>query len=269
MNCKAVKNTIIDWLRAQLEKSGQHGFVLGVSGGVDSALVSTLCAATGKSTLLLTLPIYQAEDQMKRGADHIKMLMNARPSTVTTEEVNLNDVFDTFKKSLSSAVANDALVMANLRARLRMTTIYAYAGRNGYLVAGTGNKIEDFGVGFFTKWGDGAVDLSPIGDLSKSQVWELAHFVGVSDDIVKAVPTDGLWSDNRGDENQIGATYPELEWAMGIFESHKDIMPEELITRTYLTSHEREVLRIYITRHNQNMHKFNPIPICIVPSVLL
>jgi NAD+ synthase len=159
-----------------------------------------------------------------------------------------------------------------------MCTLYAYAGHNGYLVAGTGNKIEDFGVGFFTKWADGAVDLSPIGDLSKSQVWELARFLGVHDDIIKAIPTDGLWEDNRGDEDAIGASYPELEWAMAEAETKKinagdwpaTVRNWEMggSTGPY-TKREIEVMTIYLQRHTATRHKINPIPVCPIPAVLL
>lgn len=266
MNGKAVAWHIESWLKEQLNKSGQRGFVLGVSGGVDSALVSTLCARTGFPTLLLTLPILQDEGQVTRADNHITWLMK-NYGNVTTDEVDLTEVFKTTKTVLSVDVSDDPLAMANLRARLRMCTLYAYAGHKGLLVAGTGNLIEDFGIGFFTKWGDGAVDISPIGNLSKSQVWELAKYLGVSDDIVQAKPTDGLWSDNRGDEDAIGATYPELEWAMAEWQSGRASQAYE-ITSGY-TEREIEVLKIYDTRHRLNQHKFNPIPVCQVPAVLL
>lgn len=263
---KAVARHIEIWLKRQLRVSPQSGFVLGVSGGVDSALVSTLCARTGAPTLLLTLPIHQADDQVTRGGNHIKWLMENH-TNVTTAKVDLTGVFETTRTALGSEVAEDLLAMANLRARLRMSTLYAYAGHYGFLVAGTGNLIEDFGIGFFTKWGDGAVDLSPIGNLSKSQVWELAKYLGVSDDIIKAKPTDGLWADNRGDEDAIGATYQELEWAMAEWQSGRASRAYE-ITNEY-TERECMVLNIYDNRHQANQHKFNPIPVCQIPAVLL
>jgi NAD+ synthase len=194
---------------------------------------------------------------------------------VTTNKIDLTGAFETTKSLLDAKVADNPLAMANLRARLRMCTLYAYAGHNSYLVAGTGNKVEDFGVGFFTKWADGAVDFSPIGDLSKSQVWELAKFLGVSNEIVNAKPTDGLWSDNRGDEDAIGATYLELEWAMAEWESGRVNLVGRMnfgtaqYGKVQYTDREIEVLKIYNDWHQANQHKFNPIPVCQIPSVLL
>ena len=270
MNCEAVSNTIVNWLKQQLKESGQKGFVIGISGGVDSALVSTLCAKTGHKTLLVSMPIHQQIVQLNRAHDHMRWLENSF-THVLSAHVDLTEIFETFKKTYSNDISKNELAMVNLRSRLRMVTLYAYSGVEQFLVAGTGNKVEDFGVGFFTKYGDGGVDISPIGDLSKSQVWELSKFVGVSDDIVKAKPTDGLWSDNRGDEDAIGATYPELEWAIAACETqnikldpnHKKVFSGNFSDR------EREVLNIYLNRHNSNQHKMNPIPICEIPKIIL
>lgn len=269
MNCKAVAKHIINWMNDFLEQSHQEGFVLGVSGGVDSGLVSTLCAMTTKSTILLSLPIHQESTQLERALEHIKYL-KSNFINVGSFEVDLTQVFENMGNAFQKSVNDDPLAMANLRARLRMSTIYAYAGYYKGIVVGTGNKIEDFGIGFFTKFGDGTCDISPIGGLSKSQVWELAKYLGVNEKIVSAKPTDGLWSDNRGDEDQIGATYPELEWAMSEWETGRAVA----ITRgvnsgiTY-TEREKEVLKIYNQRHTANQHKFNPIPVCHIPSIIL
>jgi NAD+ synthase len=267
MNCAAVRDTIIGWLKEQLQKSGQGGFVIGISGGVDSALVSTLCAMTGKTTLLLSMPIHQAENQLERANNHMKWLRDNHNSNVTEITVNLTDTFETFRNLLPKGVNEDELAMANTRSRLRMVTLYAYANHNRLLVAGTGNLVEDYGVGFFSKWGDGGVDISPIGGLSKTQVWELAKFVGVSDEIVTAKPTDGLWADNRGDEDAIGATYSELEWAMAYCESHTE--DESELTTHVQTPRESQILQIYQLRHAQSRHKMNPIPICKIPQIIL
>ena len=275
MNCKVVETTIVSWLKNQLDITGQEGFVIGISGGVDSALVSSLCAKTGYRTLLISMPIHQQEIQLKRAHDHMRWL-EQNFTHILSMHIDLTEIFETFRKTFENNISYNDLVMANLRSRLRMITLYAYSGTERFLVAGTGNKVEDYGVGFFTKYGDGAVDISPIGDLSKSQVWELAKFVGVSEDIVKAKPTDGLWSDNRGDEDAIGATYPELEWAISYCEIHpnevsleKDKMYVSNFAMSTLTPREKEVLKIYLQRHSSNQHKLNPIPICSIPKIIL
>jgi NAD+ synthase len=270
MNCKAVEEIIVDWLKKQSNKTKQKGFVIGVSGGVDSALVSTLCAKTQLPTLLLSMPIYQAKNQLERAEKHINKLITLY-SNVSTLTVDLTKAFEVMSSSFISSVKDDPMAMANLRARLRMSTLYAHAGNKSYLVAGTGNKVEDFGVGFFTKYGDGGVDISPIGELSKTQVWELASFVGVDDEIVKAKPTDGLWEDNRGDEDQIGATYPELEWAMAQQQIKNYVMGGfgTLPEFDDYSDRQKEVMKIYLTRHFQNKHKMELIPVCEIPRIIL
>jgi len=245
MNCENVERQIINWLKMY------NGFVVGVSGGVDSSLVSTLCAKTKLPTILVSLPIHQPSSHLERAHEHIDWL-KAKHSNVTSFEVDLTETFETFKKSIPSCAASD-LALVNMRSRLRMTTLYNFANSNGCVVAGTGNKVEDFGVAFFTKYGDGGVDISPIGDLLKTEVWELARYLGVSESIVNAVPTDGLWDNDRSDEDQIGATYPELEWAMDYMETKKSIK---------LTSRQEEVLFIYNTRHDNGMHKMSMPPVC-------
>ena len=258
MKKKQTVDHIVKWLRNYCENSGMSGFVVGVSGGIDSALTSTLCAMTEKPVLLIEMPIHQAPSHVTRAQQHIEFLEN-RFERVGSERVELTSTFDTLTQALPRS-NNDALYhlsLANSRARLRMTTLFYFAGIHKYLVAGTGNKIEDFGVGFFTKYGDGGVDLSPIADLTKTEVYSLAESLGVHEDIINAAPTDGLFGDDRSDEDQIGATYPELEWAMS-YEKGKES----------LTKREREVLAIYQKLNKQNQHKMQPIPVCTIPDEL-
>ncbi len=261
MNTEKVINHIVGWLKDYVNNAHVKGFVVGISGGIDSAVVSTLCAKTGLKTLCVELPIHQAKSQVNRANEHIKQLRE-RFSNVDEVEVNLTSTFEDFIKVVpqieSSATVDMAL--ANTRARLRMTTLYYFAGLHNYLVVGTGNKIEDFGVGFFTKYGDGGVDLSPIADLLKSEVYELAKALDVPKSIQQAKPTDGLFGDSRSDEDQIGATYDELEWAMQMQENGKTINDFE--------GRKQEVFRIYTKRNRANKHKMVPIPVCIIPKEL-
>lgn len=259
MQTEKIINHIVSWLSDYLEKSGQKGFVLGISGGIDSAVVSTLCAKTGYPVLCLELPIHQAESQVTRALNHINWL-KSNFEKVEGKSVDLTTVYDEFVSVLEKSGNEEAynLSLANTRARLRMTTLYYYAGLYGYIVAGTGNKVEDFGVGFFTKYGDGGVDISPIADLMKSEVYKIAEFLGISYEIQKAAPTDGLFGDNRTDEDQLGATYNELEWAMKAAERGQ--MPKDLSGR------KREVFEIYKKRHKANLHKMVPIPVCEIPE---
>jgi len=256
LNYSKVKDHIVSWLSDYTEKAFSKGFIVGISGGVDSALTSTLCALTGKKVILLSMPIRQTKAEFDRANEHIKNLEN-RFGNVSSIETNLTETFTQFEKTIPSDVVQNHLSMANSRSRLRMMTLYAIGQANGCLVAGTGNKVEDFGVGFYTKYGDGAVDLSPIADLMKTQVWNLAKEVGVVDSIITAKPTDGLFEDERSDEDQIGASYPELEWAM---EFNGDV--------SYLSEREKEVLDIYTKLNRANQHKMNPIPVCIIPKEL-
>ena len=261
MNTEKVTEHIVKWLKDYAENAGVKGFVLGISGGIDSAVTSTLCAKTGLTTLCVELPIHQAESQVNRANEHIKQLKE-RFSNVSEVEVNLTSTFEDFKnvvpKTESSAKVD--LALANTRARLRMTTLYYFAGLNGLLVAGTGNKVEDFGVGFFTKYGDGGVDLSPIADLVKSEVYDLAEYLEVPMSIQKAQPTDGLFGDSRTDEDQIGASYDELEWAMK--------MQNEGKISTDFTGRKQEVYNIYSRLNRINQHKMVPIPVCEIPKEL-
>lgn len=256
MKTKEIAQHINSWLNNYCENTGHSGFVIGISGGVDSALTSTLCAMTGKNVVLVSMPIRQTSIEYGRALNHINDL-KSRFGNVTSYDINLTDAFTEIENVMPFDIDTHHLAMANSRARLRMTTLYALAQANKFLVAGTGNKIEDFGIGFFTKYGDGGVDLSPIADLTKTQVWTIAEEIGVIEEIVTAKPTDGLWADGRSDEDQIGASYPELEWAMNFRGNEKTITERQVV-----------VLRIYRRLNSINQHKIEPIPVCIIPENL-
>lgn len=261
MKTKHVADHIINWLNTYVEKTNLDGFVIGVSGGVDSALTSTLCANTGKPTLCLEMPIHQESNQVNRANRHTSWLTE-NFSNVRVKVLSLNALYDSFFQldAAGNKNTNTPLSLANTRSRLRMTTLYYFASQERFLVAGTGNKVEDFGVGFYTKYGDGGVDVSPIADLMKSEVRELAAHLGVHDSIVHAAPTDGLWDDNRTDEDQLGATYDELEWAMEQQKNGK--------TTADFTGREKAIFSTYENHHKMNKHKMVPIPICVIPQQL-
>ena len=257
-----VEKHIIKWLKDYLKKSKMQGFVVGVSGGIDSAVTSTLCAKTGIKLLCLEMPIMQELSQDSRASNHINWLKK-NFKNVSSSRIPLDKVFSSFTKIIPKTENQDAQFhsLANTRARLRMTSMYYFAALNNYLVVGTGNKVEDFGVGFYTKYGDGAVDISPIADLNKTQVFSLAKHLKISDSIQNAAPTDGLWEDNRTDEDQLGASYVELEWAM---EAHKN-----KLSKSNFTQREMEVFNIYLAFNKKNKHKMNPIPVCLIPENFL
>jgi NAD+ synthase len=259
METEIVAEYIIKWLKDYAENAKVKGFVVGVSGGIDSALTSTLCAKTGFPTLCVEMPIHQAENQVTRAKEHIDQLKK-RFNNVSDTRVDLTSTFEDFQNSVPNVATSPKvdLSLANTRARLRMTTLYYLAGLHGYLVAGTGNKVEDFGVGFYTKYGDGGVDLSPIADLMKSEVYQLAAFLEVPNAIQKAQPTDGLFGDSRTDEDQIGASYDELEWAMNMQEKGKN--------KIDFSGRELEVFKIYTRLNKINQHKMIPIPVCEIPT---
>jgi NAD+ synthase len=261
MHTEKVINHIVNWLKEYAANAGMKGFVIGVSGGIDSALTSTLCAKTGLDLMCLEMPIHQAPSQVNRAINHIKWLQS-NFDNVTTVQVNLTPVFDSLIEALPSVENEEERFMslANTRARLRMTTLYYFAALEKYLVAGTGNKVEDFGVGFYTKYGDGGVDLSPIADLLKTEVYALAKHLGINQEIIEAAPTDGLWGDDRTDEDQIGASYPELEWAMAMDEQGK--------TDSEFSGRQLEVFSIYKRYNRANKHKMIPIPVCEIPNHL-
>ena len=236
-----IKNWIIDYCKNMPIEA--KTLVIGVSGGIDSSVTSTLCALTGKKTIILSMPINQIKDQHDLSLKHQEWLKN-KFKNVEGHIIKLDNVFDNFKNSLTNFKNNHGL--ANSRARLRMTTLYQVAASNNGIVVGTGNKVEDFGVGFYTKYGDGGVDISPIADCNKTEVWELGKELGILKEIIDAPPTDGLWDDGRTDEGQLGFNYSELEDAMSNPNSpHRD---------------QYEKIR------NQNLHKMEPIPVCKIPS---
>ena len=254
---------LVDWLIDYLDASGLKGWVVGVSGGIDSAVVSALLARTGRPVLSLRLPIHQAESQDNRGARHIAAL-EAEFGQMSSACVDLTLAFDHWKSDFERAnQAISTLGEANARARLRMTTLYAAAAERDALVVGTGNRVEDFGVGFYTKYGDGGVDLSPIANLYKSEVFALGSSLGVAQEILDAAPTDGLWGDGRTDEEQLGATYEELEWAM----EHWNEGDAVDILET-LQGRAAEVMEIFQRLNRANQHKMRPIPVAPIPSNL-
>lgn len=241
---------IIEWI-FDYASNAKLGLTVGISGGVDSALVSTLCAETGLITNLVSMPIHQNASELQRARSHMNWLKE-KHKNVFIYEFDLTSVFENFK-TLFNENFNSDLAFSNSRSRLRMTTLYQIATSTNSLVVGTGNKVEDFGIGFFTKYGDGGVDISPIADLNKTEVREMAIRLGVSEEITSAKPTDGLWEDGRTDEDQIGASYQELEWAMDFLKSDK--IDSELSRR------QKEVLEIYTNFNTKNQHKMLPIPV--------
>ena len=257
MDSKLIKEHIVKWLKDYSDNSKTDGFVIGISGGIDSAVTSTLCALTGKKVIVLNMPIKQFKSEFDRSNEHIVWL-KTNFKNVESDTVDLTSTLENLESVFPESI-QDFLTMANTRARLRMITLYSFATHHKLLVAGTGNKVEDFGVGFFTKYGDGGVDLSPIADLFKTQVYELAKEMGIVKSIQTARPTDGLFPDGRTDEDQIGATYPELEWAMEYVEKNQNHILDE---------RKKTVLEIYLRRNKINQHKMNPIPVCLIPKNL-
>ena len=259
MQKEKIKEKIVTWLKDYAEKAHVKGYVVGVSGGVDSGVVSTLCAMTGLKTLLLEMPIHQKEDQVSRALDHIDDLKSRFPN-VEAISLNLTSTFDELYKSFNvndEEYPAEKLAFANTRARLRMLTLYYFGQLNGLLVCGTGNKVEDFGIGFYTKYGDGGVDVSPIADLYKTEVYELAKHLNLIKSIQNAIPTDGLWDVERTDEQQIGATYPELEK-----------IQKEWGTKTEAdySGRDLEVYKIFSRMNKAAQHKMQPIPVCDIPE---
>lgn len=236
---RQLNDNIVKWIGDYvLENPSIKSLVVGVSGGIDSAVVSTLAASTGLPTYVLGMPIHQKEEQETLSDAHLEWLEN-NFSNVIVQKFDLSRVFDTFQFTMREFGA-DKLALANSRSRLRMVTLYQVAGTVGGIVVGTGNKVEDYGVGFYTKYGDGGVDIAPIADLYKTEVWELGRHLGVDQRIINAQPTDGLWDDGRTDEDQLGVPYSALEEAM-----------------EYRTGPGVEILEKF---NKQNSHKMNPIP---------
>ena len=232
---------ITDWINNYCDNTTfePKSLVVGISGGIDSSVVSTLCALTNRKTIVLSMPIKQIKSQHNLSIDHANWLTK-KFKNVDHKTLELEELFKNFEKTLSKF--DNKHGFANSRARLRMTTLYQVAAANSGIVVGTGNKVEDFGVGFYTKYGDGGVDISPIADCSKTNVWELGKYLGVSQNIIDAEPTDGLWDDGRNDTDQLGMTYAELEKAM---ENKNDPNYQK-----------------YLEIRKKNLHKINPIPVC-------
>ncbi len=259
MQVEKVIDKIVSWLREYAQQAGVRGYVIGVSGGIDSAVVSALCARTGLDTLLLEMPIRQHPDEVSRAQEHMTDMKN-KFTNVRTASVDLTPAFDQLYNSFITETAISEvqkLALANTRSRLRMLTLYYYGQINSLLVCGTGNKVEDFGVGFFTKYGDGGVDVSPIADLYKTEVYELARSLNLVESVQNAIPADGLWDESRTDEQQIGASYPELEK-----------IQKEWGTKTAddYTGRDREVFEIFRRMNKAAQHKIQPIPVCLIPA---
>lgn len=259
MNSKNKISYIVNWIKNYTKtiKSEPVSLIIGVSGGVDSALTSTLCAHTGLKTIAISMPIKQNSSQHDLSLRHLDYLTK-NFDNVDCRIIELDNIFRTFEDTMKDFKSD--LAFANSRSRLRMVTLYQVAQSNNGIVVGTGNKVEDFGVGFYTKYGDGGVDLSPIADLLKSEVYELGQALGVPKSIMQAPPSDGLWGDARSDEAQIGASYPELEWAM----ANKD---KGKVTSDF-NGREQEVFKIFVRHNRANSHKMNPIPVCEVSDTI-
>jgi NAD+ synthase len=236
---------ISNWIKNYAEKmpSKAQSLIIGISGGIDSSVSSTLSAMTGIKTIVLSMPIKQKSSQHDLSLKHQEWLVK-NFDNVEAHTLNLDKLFETFESTLSNF--DSELGMANSRARIRMTTLYQVAAANKGIVVGTGNKVEDFGVGFYTKYGDGGVDISPIADCNKSEVWEIGKSINILQEIIDAAPTDGLWDDGRTDEGQLGLKYEELEEAMNTINS--------------INREKYEKIR------KMNLHKMEPIPVCKIPN---
>ena len=245
MNSKEKVNFISDWIKTYVDQmpSKAESLVVGISGGIDSSVSSTLCAMTGLKTIILSMPIKQKENQHDLSLKHQKWLVE-KFKNVEAHTIHLDELFKSFSFTLNKF--DNEHGFANSRARLRMTTLYQVAAANKGIVVGTGNKVEDFGVGFYTKYGDGGVDISPIADCNKTDVWEMGKELGILKEIIDAPPTDGLWDDGRTDEGQLGLKYHELEEAMNNPNSPNRAK--------------------YETIRKQNLHKMEPIPVCKIPN---
>ncbi len=244
MNSKEKIEYIVNWIKNYTKsiKSQPVKLVIGVSGGVDSALTSTLCAHTGLKTIAISMPIKQNSSQHDLSLRHLDYLKK-NFDNVDCKIIELDNIFKTFESTMQDF--DSELAFANSRSRLRMVTLYQVAQSNNGIVVGTGNKVEDFGVGFYTKYGDGGVDISPIADCTKSEVWDLAAEIGIIKDIIDAAPTDGLWDDSRNDENQLGLSYKQLEEAM--------------------ENKNSQYYKRYEEIRGPNLHKMKPIPVCEFP----
>ena len=259
MQTEKIIDRIVHWLKDYATKAGVKGFVVGVSGGVDSGVVSTLCAMTGLEVFVIEMAIHQKTDQVDRALEHIEYL-KSKFSNVSGVSLNLTSAFDELTNIFDanqSDIPNRDLALANTRSRLRMLSLYYFGQVKSLLVCGTGNKVEDFGIGFYTKYGDGGVDISPIADLYKTEVYALARALDLPESIKYAIPTDGLWDAERTDEQQIGATYPELEKIQKEYGTKSE---------NDYTGRDLEVFKIFDRMNKAAQHKMQPIPICIIPE---
>ena len=260
-------NHIVKWLKAYAKSAKISTFVVGISGGIDSSVVSALCAQTGVKTIVVQMPIRQNRKLDNRSSMQAGWLLE-RYSNVTHMSMDLTPVFTAFEKKVDPYCGEiDAsqvnLAFANSRARLRMMTLYQIAQSHMGIVVGTGNKVEDFGVGFFTKYGDGGVDISPIGDCKKTEVWDMGRELGLEQEIIDAAPTDGLWDDGRTDEGQLGMTYPDLERMMALdFLKRCKAADSDMPGSFKLSTEDRKKLKQYQETRARNMHKMLPIPVC-------
>ncbi|MBG97874.1 NAD(+) synthase [bacterium] len=257
MNYQKLSLDIACWIKDYCSDNEIQSLVVGVSGGVDSAVASTLAAATGISTYALSIPIRQNQKQLSLAKIHLEWLSEKYPN-VQVMELDLTAPFESFIASLSPdpiGKFSNLHAEANTRSRLRMTCLYHIAAIKSGIVVGTGNKIEDYGIGFYTKYGDGGVDIAPIADLYKSEVWDLAKFFGINQSIIDAPPTDGLWDDSRTDEDQIGASYKDLEWVM------KTGLKKYESNKSSLAAKEIKLIEKYLDFNFKNSHKMKNIPV--------
>lgn len=257
MDTKSVGSYISSWIKNYTESTGKKSLVIGVSGGIDSAVTSTLCGMTGLKVLALSLPISQNSSQLRCAEIQNRFLKSKFAATVDTKTIDLTDCFDHFFQTIEHKETSNTLARANSKARLRMMALYHIATLESALVVGTGNKIEDFGVGFFTKYGDGGVDISPIAELYKSEVYQLGEHLGIPLEIQKAQPTDGLWEDGRTDSDQLQYSYSTLEDIMRCKESQ--ISTDKL---------DQKAVKLYEDLHKTSLHKMKPIPTCKIPDKL-
>ena len=262
---------ITKWIKSYAKTARVDTLVVGISGGIDSSVVSALCAETGLKTIVVQMPIRQNKNLDNLSSRQAGWLLERYPNTVTHISLDMTPVFNAFDKKLSPVCAQDngdytataELAFANSRSRLRMMTLYQIAQSHSGLVVGTGNRVEDFGVGFFTKYGDGGVDISPIGDCLKTQVWDMGRELGLEQEIIDAAPTDGLWDDGRNDEDQLGMTYPELERAMNLdFLKRAGAVDSDMPGSSKLSAKDRANVKRYQEIRARNMHKMLPIPVC-------
>lgn len=260
---------IVKWIKNYAKTARVDTLVVGISGGIDSSVVSALCAETGLKTIVVQMPIRQNKKLDNRSSMQAGWLLDRYKENVTHMSMDLTPVFSAFEKKLTpfcnieeDNLEQSNLAFANSRARLRMMTLYQIAQSHGGIVVGTGNKVEDFGVGFFTKYGDGGVDISPIGDCLKTQVWDMGREFGLPQEIIDAPPTDGLWADDRTDEDQLGMSYPDLERAMTNDKLDRQCVYDSLPIP--MSREEKAQLKRYREIRSRNMHKMQPIPVCMI-----